>query len=64
MAGANATLPATLGALQNELRMNLIPGASDVNTGELQRASLPEPPLPPAATAATASSAAHGLPPH
>ncbi|KAI7837974.1 hypothetical protein COHA_008277 [Chlorella ohadii] len=33
MAGANATLPATLGALQNELRMNLIPGASDVNTG-------------------------------
>lgn len=35
MAGANATLPATLGALQSELLLNSLPGATDVNTGKL-----------------------------
>lgn len=46
MAGANATLPATLGALQNELLLNSLPGATDVNTGKLAGWLL-EGPLPP-----------------
>lgn len=51
MAGANATLPATVAGLRGQLPLFDLPGATDVNTGELGAGALHciLPPPPPAA---------------
>lgn len=55
MAGSNSSLPASLGALRDELPLNGLPGAIDVNTGARTSGDawcwLPLPAAPPAAAA-------------